>query len=80
MKTLKELRLAKGYSRSFVADKIGVSSAFIGQLEMGQKIGSPKTIKALAKFFKCDAGKLMEALFLNKNSTNSLNTQEPKSA
>ena len=76
MKSLKELRLEKGYTMTFVAKKIGVTQAFIGQLEAGQKIGSPKTIRALAKLFNYNAGKLMDALFLNKNSTNSLGDEQ----
>ena len=59
---LQQLREKRGWSQDFIADKIGVSQAYISQLEMGVRAPSFATQAALAKAFGMKREKFMEGV------------------
>ncbi|MDO5296913.1 MAG: helix-turn-helix transcriptional regulator [bacterium] len=76
MKTFKELRLEKGLTLREIAKDIGVTPAFVGQIESGKKKGSIETIISLAKLFNCSIDEMAEIIFLASKSTKSLMRKE----
>ena len=66
MITFKELRLKKGLTLREIAKDIGVTPAFIGQIESGKKKGSISTIISLAKLFNCSIDEMTEIIFFSQ--------------
>ena len=59
-----------------IAKYIGVTPAFVGQIESGKKKGSISTIISLAKLFNCSIDEMTEIIFLASKSTKSLIREE----
>jgi transcriptional regulator with XRE-family HTH domain len=49
MERLRKLRANKGYTQQAFADKIGVSQAYINQMEKGKRVPSMKVFVKIAK-------------------------------
>lgn len=56
--TIKERRIKKGLSVHELAEKIGVSDAFIRYIEYGEKNPSIKTAKRIAATLECTLDEL----------------------
>ena len=56
---IKQARLEKGYTQEELADKIGVSTSFIGHIERGSRKLSVETLYALCKALDTSADFLM---------------------
>jgi len=49
MERLRKLRANKGYTQQAFADKIGVSQAYINQMEKGKRVPSMRVFVKIAK-------------------------------
>lgn len=54
-KRLKEARSESNLTQQQLAEKIGVSTSIIGDIEIGRRVASKKTAKKLADFFNTNS-------------------------
>jgi transcriptional regulator with XRE-family HTH domain len=57
---IKQLRNRQNISQTFLAEQIGLSHAYIGYLENGERAGSNKTLSKIANYFGIDAQDLFD--------------------
>ena len=64
---LKELRVAKGYTQSFVAKKLNVDQTTVSHWENGKNAPSKKYRKKIAKLYECTEADIETAIKETKN-------------
>lgn len=58
-KEIRQRREKKGWTQQVLAEKVGITGAFLSEIETGKKRPSYETLSALATVFNCSAGDLL---------------------
>jgi DNA-binding XRE family transcriptional regulator len=57
-KKVKKIRKTKGYTQEEVAEKVGISRAYMGYIEQGRYAPSLKVLEKVAKYLQVKVGEL----------------------